>query len=93
LALFVGWVLAPFLALAWCQPAAKRRSELTPVALHAVTLVLTLGSALIYGYIAFGPPRTKPAFFFLVVPFLSLVVVAFVVAMCAKKNAKANEGG
>ena len=37
-------------------------------ALHAVTLVVVVGSLALYGYAALGPPISKPAFVFLVCP-------------------------
>ena len=56
--------------------------------LHFMTLVLALGSLAIYGYVALGPPRAKPAFFFLVIPPASLTLIAVVAAM-RTKNGKA----
>jgi len=88
MALFTGWVLAPFIALTWCHAPAKRWSESARAALHFMTLVLALGSLAIYGYVALGPPRAKPAFFFLVIPPASLILIALVVAM-RTKNEKA----
>ena len=80
--------LAPFIALTWCHAPAKRWSESARAALHFMTLVLALGSLAIYGYVALGPPRAKPAFFFLVIPPASLILIALVVAM-RTKNEKA----
>jgi hypothetical protein len=56
--------------------------------LYSVMLVLTLGSLAIYGDVAFGPPRAKPAFAFLVVPLSSWLLIAIVVA-AAKISGKA----
>lgn len=89
LALFVGWVLAPFLALAWCHATANRWSAFAQVALHFVTLLLAFSSLLVYGYVAFGPARAQPAFFFLVLPLASLVLIALVAALRVKKNERA----
>ena len=88
LALFTGWVLAPFIGLTWCHVPAKRWSDSARAALHFLTLVLALGSLAIYGYVALGPPRAKPAFFFLVIPPASLTLTALVAAM-RTKNEKA----
>lgn len=88
LTLFMGWVLAPFIALTWCHVPAKRWSESARAVLHFMTLVLALGSLAIYGYVALGPPRAKPAFFFLVIPPASLTLIALVAAM-RTKNEKA----
>jgi hypothetical protein len=86
LALFTGWVLAPFIALAWSHVSAKSWPESAKVMLAALTVMVALCSTAIYGYVAFGPPRTKPAFFFLVVPFASLMLVALLAVMRAKNE-------
>ena len=86
LALFTGWVLAPFIVLTWCHVPAERWSESARAALHFVTLVLVLGSLAIYGYVALGPPRAKPAFFFLMIPLASLTLIALVAAMRTKNE-------
>lgn len=84
MAFFTGWVLAPFVALAWSHVVAKRWSEPAKRWLAALTLIVVVCSTAIYGYVAFGQPRAKPAFFFLVVPFASLILVALLAAMRTK---------
>lgn len=79
--LFTGWVLAPFAALFWTAMQAKTWPVVARAALHVAMLVITLGSLAIYGLIAFGPPVSKPAFAFLVVPVASWLPIAVVVAM------------
>ena len=86
LALFTGWVLAPFLALAWSHVVAKRWSAPARASLAALTLIVALCSTAIYAYVAFGPPQAKPAFFFLVVPFVSLILVALLAARRTKNE-------
>jgi hypothetical protein len=68
LMLFGIWVLSPFIALVSAGVVSKRWPVLTRATLYGVMLVLTLGSLAIYGGVALGPPRAKPAFVFLVVP-------------------------
>ena len=68
LLLFTIWVLSPFVGLALAANVSKRWSALTRATLYGVMLILTLGSLVIYGDVALGPPRPKPAFMFLVVP-------------------------
>lgn len=63
--LFTGWDLLPFAGLAWLWSKAK----------YAVPLLVALGSPAIYGYIAFGPPRQQPAFWFLIVPVVSWILI------------------
>ena len=83
LMLFTVWVFSPFLALGWACVAAKRWAASGRAALHGVILVLALGSLVIYGESALGPPRAKPAFIFLVVPLVSWLLIAVVVPLVA----------
>jgi len=83
MALFTIWVLSPFVALVLAEVVAKRWSVLTRATLHGVMLIVTLGSLAIYGSVAVGPPRSKPAFMFLVVPFGSWLLVAIAVGIAA----------
>ena len=87
LVLFCTWVLSPFIALVWANLVSKRWPILARATLYSVMLVLTLGSLAIYGEVAFGPPRAKPAFVFLVVPLASWLLIAIVVA-AAKYHAR-----
>jgi hypothetical protein len=81
--LFALWVLSPFAVLAVASVVSKRWSPLTRATLHIVMLVLALGSLAIYGYVAFGPPREKTAFAFVVVPPASWLLTGIVVAIAA----------
>ena len=81
LLLFTAWVLSPFLAL-WL--AAARSGSWPPAvrtALHAVIIVICVAAPLIYGVIALGPPKSQPAFFFLVLPFASWCLAVLVVGI------------
>lgn len=64
-AMFLVWVLAPFIALAF-----------TKWALPVLTVLIALASLAIYGRVALGPPTAQPAFAFLVVPLASWLVIA-----------------
>jgi hypothetical protein len=83
LVLFTIWVLSPFVALVLADVVSKRWSVLTRATLHSVMLVLTLGSLAIYGDVAFGPPRAKTAFVFIVVPPASWLLMATAVPIAA----------
>jgi hypothetical protein len=69
---FSVWVLAPFAALIFSM----RWAAFSRPPLYIVVLVMALGSAAIYGYVAYGPSRAQPAFAFLVVPFVSWLLIA-----------------
>ena len=79
--LFVAWVLSPFVALAWANAVSRHWTGLTRAALNAVTFLLPVISAAIYGTVALGAPRAKPAFLFLVVPLASWFLVAMTVPL------------
>src|SRR5258705_8466278 len=81
--LFVFWVLAPFVALAWADRMSVRWSVVTRTALHWVTLVITVGSLAIYVHRVLRPPRTTGAFVFVAVPVASCLVVSISVACAA----------
>ncbi len=81
--LFVFWVLAPFVALAWADRISVRWSVITRTALHWMTLVITVGSLAIYVYRVLRPPRTTGAFVFVAVPVASCLLAAIAVAGAA----------
>jgi hypothetical protein len=83
IALFVIWVLSPFAALAVAYVVSKRRKVLVRSALAVLTLILSVGSLATYGVIALGPPRSKPAAFFLVVPAASWLLIALTITLAA----------
>jgi peptidoglycan/LPS O-acetylase OafA/YrhL len=93
LALFAIWDLSPFMALVVAGVVSKRWPVLTRAALYSVMLVLTLGSLAIYGGVALGPPRPKPAFVFLVVPLASWLVIAIVVPIAASLSGRLSRRG
>ena len=93
LVLFAIWVLSPFMALVLANVVSKRWSVLTRATLYSVTLVLSLGSLAIYGDVALGPPRAKPAFVFVVVPPASWLFIALVVPIAALISGKLSRRG
>src|SRR5882762_782446 len=78
--LFVFWVLAPFVVLAWADRMSVRWSVGTRTALHWMTLVITVGSLAIYVLRVLRPPRTTGAFVFVAVPVASCLLAAIAVA-------------
>jgi hypothetical protein len=81
LLLFAAWVLSPFMAAILADAVSQRWPVLTRATLNVTMLVLTLGSLAIYGDVAFGHPRAKIGFVFLMVPLASWLLLALVVAM------------
>jgi hypothetical protein len=93
LVLFALWVLSPFMALVLANAVSKRWSVLTRATLHSVMLLLALGSLAIYGDVALGPPRAKTAFFFVVVPPASWLIIAIVVPIAALLSGRGTRRG
>lgn len=83
LALFVIWVLSPFVALVAADILSKRWPISMRATLYGVMLVLALGSLAIYRDIASKPLTPKPAFWFLVVPFGSWLLMTMAVSIAA----------
>ena len=87
--LFVGWVLMPFIAYALAARHSGRWPRAVRIALHALALIVALGSLPVYGTMALGPARPKPAAVFLLVPpgsvLLASVVVSFVALVSSRR--------
>src|SRR5713226_5399139 len=93
LVLFVLWVLSPFMALVWATMVSKCWSVVTRATLYSVMLVLTLGSLAIYGAVALGLSRAKPAAVFLLVPAASWLLTAIVAPIAALTSCRLSRRG
>jgi hypothetical protein len=82
LLMFVIWVIAPFAGLILADMRSANWSMLTRATLHALMLILAVGSLAAYADVLLRP-RSQPAAMFLVVPVLSwlLMAIALTVAM------------
>lgn len=79
--MFTAWVAAPFVASAGvCLSGAAKRS------LAWMSAVVALLSAGVYAAVVYGPPRTQPARFFLLVPAAAWLLLAL--AWVSQKRAK-----
>lgn len=81
--LFTAWVLSPYVALFLADKIAGRWSASARTILYWFMIVLTIGSLIAYGG-AFSIPHTKPAAIFLIVPFISWLLIS-IVAFVARK--------
>jgi hypothetical protein len=81
--LFVIWVLSPFIAFLSANLIFKRWTVFTHVTLYCLMLLVTLGSLVSYSG-AFSTPKTKPAFMFLIVPFISWLLIMIVILAVRK---------
>ena len=80
------WVLMPYDALMMGNVLSPRWSETTRVTLYRMTFLVTLVSLAIYARVAFGPPRPKPAFFFVIIPPLSLALIGISLLIAKRKS-------
>ena len=81
--LFAIWVLAPFMALLVADAFSTSWSAVTRATLHGVMLFITLSSLAIYAYVVVRPPRSTPAFVWVVVPVASCLFMTIVIPMAA----------
>ena len=84
LALFVIWDVAPFVGLLLAHRASRLWASTARTALSWVTLLVTLASLAIYGVVALGPPRPKPASWFLIVPVAPWLLIGIVLRVAKR---------
>jgi hypothetical protein len=84
-ALFVVWVLSPFVALIAAHPIYRLRPPVIRGTLYCLMLVVTLGSLVGYSG-ALTPAGAKPAGVFLVVPLLSWLLMAIVIPIALSRS-------
>lgn len=88
--LFTIWMLSPFVGLTVADKISKRWTVLTRVTLYWLMLALTIGSLISYSG-AFSPVGTKPAFKFLVIPFISWLIIMTVIPIVNRLSHKSND--
>ena len=87
---FAIWVLSPFVGFLMADARATRWSSPARTTLHGTMLLVTAATLTIYGVVALGPPRPKPASFFLVVPPASVALLAVAVSIAASRSRRAS---
>lgn len=83
IALFTIWVLSPFVGLLIADKISNRWNLRTRLTLYWLMLFLTLGSVICYSG-AFGQLGAKPAFKFLVIPFISWLFIVTVIPIVSR---------
>lgn len=89
--LFWLWVSSAFGANLWVWFSVGRDSHPAKAPYHLAISAVSLGSLGIYGFVAFGPPMSKPAFPFLIIPLVSWIIAALLTATLLARGRK-NEG-
>jgi multisubunit Na+/H+ antiporter MnhG subunit len=80
---FFFWVLSPFAVLLWADVASRRWSSSTRTALYLVMIVVAAGSLAVYGADTIKHLRPQAAFAYVLVPPVSWIVIAIVLAVVA----------
>ena len=86
--LFVGWVCLPFLLAALASEKAEPWGAKARAIVDGGIVVVTIGSLSVYTAVALGPPRPKPASFFLLVPPASVLLMAAVFFLARTAGSK-----
>lgn len=87
LGLFTAWVLSPFVGLIVAVRLSKSWTEKILSWLHWTMVILTVVSLTAYSG-ALTPLNTKPAFTFLVIPFLSWLVILAILLIANRHSRK-----
>src|SRR5664279_5318285 len=85
IALFVAWVLSPFIGLLIADKDSKGWSDIARKTLYIIMLVLSMVSLLSYSGVL-SPAGTKTAFVFLVTPLISWVVISILVLIARSQS-------
>jgi hypothetical protein len=92
IALFLVWDLSPFVVLVLADMFSKRWPAITRTTLHAVMIVIALGSVALYGDVVLRP-RPQPAAMFLIVPVASGLLILVVLPIAALISRRRSPSG
>src|SRR5579862_8328225 len=89
-ALFVSWVLSPFIACFIASSNFRFLPSLTRKSVYCLIVIVVVGSLIAYSGV-FKTPKTKNAFIFLIVPLLSwlLLIGTIIISKGLSRRAKA----
>jgi hypothetical protein len=85
--LFTVWVMSPFVGLFVATLLNKLQSGIINSRYYLTMIVLSIVSLIAYSGIL-TPTQTKPAFTFLVVPFLSWLIILTIIFITKRQNLK-----
>jgi len=83
IALFVVWVLGPFVAQLLALRITRHASPVTQATLYVVMIATAIISIALYAKAAFSPPRQQAAFMFVIVAPVSVLALAAIVSLVA----------
>jgi hypothetical protein len=87
MALFLGWVSAPYVFLLVANRKARRWSLSTRKTLYILMITIPLTSLVVYSGVL-SPAGTKPAAVFLIVPLVSLILLPIVIGVSLARSRK-----
>ena len=85
--LFTGWVISPFISFFVANKISNRWTPRTRSNLYWLTIILTIGSLVVYSGVLM-PSKTKLTFIFLVVPLISLLFIIITILIARKSTNK-----
>ncbi len=86
--LFAAWALSPFFGLGYAHLSSKRWLRSARVVLYALTVLVVFGCPAIYAGVAFERTSLKMGFVFLVIPFVSWLLIGFLVCVALLSSRK-----
>ena len=89
--LFASWVLSPFIAFLITNVMSRLWNDLNRKTLYYIMIFLPVVSLVSYSG-AISPPGMKPAFIFLVVPFISWLFLGIFILIAVSQSRKKNRG-
>jgi hypothetical protein len=89
IALFTAWVLSPFVIFIFANKISNRWTVPARATLYWATIVLAVGSLIVYSG-TFNTAQTKPASIFLIVPFISWLLILAVALVVRRLSRKTN---
>jgi peptidoglycan/LPS O-acetylase OafA/YrhL len=90
--LFTIWVLSPFVGLALADLRSTRWPVPSRTTLHVVTIVLALGSLVVFAVDSARPFSPHTAFLYLVVPPATWLIATMAIALAAMTARRRNAG-
>ena len=87
--LFASWVLSPFIAFLITNVMSRLWNDLNRKTLYYIMIFLPVVSIVCYSG-AISPPGMKPAFIFLVVPFISWLFLGIFILIAVSQSRREN---
>jgi hypothetical protein len=84
--LFIGWVISPFISLILINFVSKLKKNIESAILHLLILLISFFSLLCYTLAFFLHTNKPPTGIFLIVPFLSWILIVLIIIISVYKR-------